>query len=41
MVRSAFVVGRRTRRTTTLYLLRLTRTPIIGPFTLRAVVSSN
>lgn len=41
MVRSGFVVGRRTKRTTTLYLLRLIRTPIAGPFTLRAVVSAN
>ena len=27
-MRSAFVVGRRNRRTTTLYLLQLIRTPI-------------
>ena len=40
-MRSAFVVGRRNRRTTTLYLLQLIRTPIAGTFTLTAVVSSN
>jgi hypothetical protein len=36
-----FVVGRIVRRSTTLYLLQRAMGPIVGPWVLRAVVSSN
>lgn len=41
MERRMFVVGRRNLRSTTLVVLRIENGPIIGPFTLRAVVSAN
>jgi len=41
MKRTAFVVGRRDRRSTTLVVLRVEGGPIHGPWTLRAVVSPN
>lgn len=37
--RQAFVVGRRTRRTTVVVVVRQERAPIRGPWTLRAVVT--
>jgi hypothetical protein len=40
-MRRAFAVGRRNRRTTTVILLRRVLNPFLGPWTLRAVVSSN
>ena len=41
-MRRAFVVGRKTRKSTTVVVLRVeNRGPIIGPWTLRAVVSTN
>jgi hypothetical protein len=39
--KSMFVVGRRTGRTTTVVVLRIERGPIDGPWTLRAIVSTN
>lgn len=39
--RKAFVVGRSDRRSTTLLVLRVAGGPIHGPWTLRAVVSTN
>jgi hypothetical protein len=39
--RGAFLVGRRTRRSTLVLFLRRARGPIRGPWTLRAVVSAN
>jgi hypothetical protein len=39
--RRAFVVGRSDRRSTTLLVLRVEGGPILGPWTLRAVISSN
>jgi len=39
--RHAFVVGRRTRRSTLVVLLCPVRSPIRGPWTVAAVVSSN
>ena len=41
MERRMFVVGRRNRRTTTVVVLRIESGPIVGPWTLRAVVSEN
>lgn len=42
MTRHAFVVGRRRARLTMVVVLRMTGpVPIIGPWTLTAVVSSN
>ncbi len=41
MERRVFVVGRRNRRTTTVVVLRLAQGPIVGPWTLKAVVSTN
>lgn len=41
MVRKMFVVGRRDRKSTTVVVLRIANGPIIGPWTLRAVVSEN
>jgi ornithine carbamoyltransferase len=41
MNRRMFVVGRSNRLTTTVVVLRIENGPIIGPFTLRAVVSEN
>ena len=40
-MRKAFVVGRSTRKSTTVLVLRVQNGPILGPWTLRAVVSSN
>lgn len=40
-MRRAFVVGRRTCKSTTVVLVRLTACPIAGPWTLKAVVSAN
>jgi len=39
--RTAFVVGKADRRSTTLLVLRVEGGPILGPWTLRAVVSPN
>lgn len=39
--RTAFVVGRCDRRSTTLVLLCLAGGPIVGPWTLKAMVSAN
>ncbi len=39
--KQAFLVGRRTRRGTLLMVLRPSKGPISGPWTLTAVVSSN
>ena len=39
--RKAFVLGRTNRRNTTLVVLRVQGGPILGPWTLRAVVSTN
>jgi hypothetical protein len=43
LVRKAFVVGRKDHKSTTLIILRLdnTKTPVVGPWTLKAVVSRN
>lgn len=41
MRRVAFVVGRSDRRSTTLLVLRVEGGPILGPWTLRAMVSAN
>jgi hypothetical protein len=41
MKRTAFVVGRRDQRSTTLVVLQVGGGPIHGPWTLRAVVSAN
>jgi hypothetical protein len=40
-VKRPFLVGRRTRRGTTVLLLRRPVAPILGPWTLTAVVSPN
>jgi hypothetical protein len=40
-MRRGFVIGRRTRKTTTVIYLRRVLTPFLGPWTLTAVVSSN
>jgi hypothetical protein len=40
-MRKAFVVGRSTRKSTTVVVLRIQNGPILGPWTLRAVVSTN
>jgi len=39
--KSAFVVGRATKRGTMLLFVGLIRSPIVGPWTVRAVVSTN
>ncbi len=39
--RTAFVVGRTDRRSTTILLLCLAGGPLAGPWTLRALVSAN
>lgn len=39
--RRAFVVGRSDRKSTTLVLLCIAGGPIIGPWTLKAMVSAN
>jgi hypothetical protein len=39
--KSAFVVGRSTKRGTMLLFVGLIRSPIVGPWTVRAVVSAN
>jgi hypothetical protein len=36
-----FVVGKSDRRSTTVLVLRITSGPIVGPWTLRALVSTN
>jgi hypothetical protein len=41
MRRSTFVVGRLTGRNTLLLLFGWARCPIVGPWTIRAVVSTN
>ncbi|MGH7554311.1 MAG: hypothetical protein ACREMQ_14990 [Longimicrobiales bacterium] len=41
LVRKAFVFGRTDRGTTTLIILRIANGPIIGPWTVKAVVSKN
>jgi hypothetical protein len=41
LVRKAFVFGRRDRGTTTLIILRIASGPIVGPFTIKAMVSKN
>ena len=38
-MRSGFVIGRKTQKTTTVMYLQKVLTPITGPFTLTAVVS--
>lgn len=40
-LKKAFLVGRRERGGTTLVILRTARGPIVGPWTLKAVVSKN
>lgn len=40
-VRRAFVVGKSNRKSTTYIVLTLSSGPILGPWTLKAVVSSN
>jgi hypothetical protein len=40
-MRKAFVVGRSDRKSTTLVILCVTGGPIVGPWTLKAMVSSN
>ena len=40
-MRKAFVVGRRNRQSTTVLVLRIENGPILGPWTLRAVISNN
>lgn len=37
----AFVVGRSDRKSTTFVLLTISRSPIVGPWALKAVVSPN
>lgn len=39
--KKAFAVGLRTRRATAVVLVASKRAPVVGPFTLQAVVSSN
>jgi hypothetical protein len=39
--RKAFVVGRTDRKSTTMVVLCLAGGPILGPWTLRALISSN
>lgn len=39
--KQAFVVGRSGRRSTTLLVLRIVAGPIVGPWTLHAVISTN
>ncbi|HET9982227.1 MAG TPA: hypothetical protein VFQ38_01515 [Longimicrobiales bacterium] len=39
--KQTFVVGRRTRKHTTLVVLRCGPSPILGPWTLKALVSAN
>jgi len=41
MRRVAFVVGRSDHRSTTVLILRVQGGPILGPWTLRALISSN
>jgi hypothetical protein len=41
LVRKAFVWGRKDRRATTLVILRITNGVIIGPWTVKAVISRN
>lgn len=41
MKRRSFVIGRRTSRGTMIVLLSHFRAPILGPWTLQAVVSQN
>jgi hypothetical protein len=40
-VRRAFVWGRSNRKSTTYVVLTLSAGPILGPWTLKAIVSSN
>jgi hypothetical protein len=40
-MRTTFVVGRRTRQSTTVLVLRIENGPILGPWTLKAVISNN
>jgi hypothetical protein len=40
-MRRTFVVGRRSAQSTTVLVLRVENGPILGPWTLRAVVSKN
>jgi len=40
-MRKPFVVGRRNRQSTTVLVLRIENGPILGPWTLRAVISNN
>lgn len=39
--KQTFVVGRRTRKSTTLVVVRWAPSPIVGPWTLKALVSAN
>lgn len=39
--KQTFVVGRTERKGTTCVVLRVARSPIAGPFTLKAVISKN
>jgi hypothetical protein len=41
MMRKVFVVGRRNSQTTTVVVLRIESGPIVGPWTVKAVVSAN
>jgi hypothetical protein len=40
-MKKMFVVGRSDRRSTTVLVLRITNGPIVGPWTLRALVSTH